>query len=189
MIIIILRRARNMINLCMNGNTFWHSTDDLDVLWKECNRSDWFLWILEKGDYHDDHKLRKFACECIRKTPYKNNTVAWDYIHDIRTKAAVIETENYLEGKTTKEELKDTMLWAYTVTTKTKESLESFVPLVADLEFDALFVAYSVSWHVALASGDLKKALEFQADLIREIISYDDMKKAALVVRSKEKGE
>jgi len=170
------------VNPCKNGGSFWFSTLDLEILWKTCVRSDWFLWVLEKGLYDKPDKLRKFACECVRRTPYGNKK-SWSIIENQDIKNTVICTEQYLEGRCSKDDLKNSSIIAL-ASNPSKYHFELFVPFVSDISMDSILVAKYVSWEMALSSGDLRKGLDYQADFIREIIDHDDMEKCALYIRN-----
>lgn len=172
------------INPCKNGGAFWFSTLDSKVLWDTCNRSDWFLWVLENGKYKDTKKLIKFACECIRRTPCGNKK-AWNVIEAQAIKNIVIYTEQYYEGQCSKEDLTAGALVAW-ASPHSKYHFELFIPFIAELNTDPMLIAKYVSWEMALSSGDIRKGLAYQADLIREIIGFDDMERCALYIREKQ---
>lgn len=171
-------------NPCVSGGAFWHSTDDFTILWKDCIRSDWFLWILENGKYPDDRKLRKFACECVRYTPF-GDKAAWDTLTVRETKNVVIYTEQYLDGTCSKDDLKNGELVAWAVPVS-KNKIELVVPIVANLDTKAIDVAKYVSWEMALLSKDLRRGLKYQADLLRDIIGFEAMAKCGKYIKDKE---
>jgi hypothetical protein len=146
-------------------------------LWDGCERSDWFLWLLENAKYDEQKLLRIFACKCVRKTPYGDG-VAWDYLKDIRSKAAIIEVENYFDNKANMQDVKDASDFAWTVPAR-KDGLELIPPMVADLSIGSMMIAQTQSWRLAVISGKIKKALKVQADIIRQVIPYKDMERCA----------
>lgn len=169
------------ITACKSGGDYWYSVHDNKTLWDTCKRSDWWLWLLKNSNYDNDAKLRKFACECVRRTPFGGKR-AWSLIDYFPLKGVVISTEQYLEGKCTEEELRESQIVAW-ASPPTKYHFELFVPFVAELSAKAILVAEYVSWEMALASGDLRRGLDYQTDFLKEIIGYEDMDRCATYIR------
>jgi len=169
------------INPCKSGGRYWYSVPDNKTLWDTCIRSDWWLWLLENSNYNDGTKLRKFACECVRRTPFGNKK-AWSFIDYFPLKSVVIGTEQYLRGECSEEELRDMQIIAW-ASPPTKYHFELFVPFVAEISANPILVAKYVSWEMALSSGDLRKGLDYQTDFLKEVIGYEDMNKCATYIR------
>lgn len=116
--------------------------------WDTCQRSDWMLWALDEIGYSDEIKLRTIVCRCVRETRISDSWTVWDLLTDERSKNAVIVTERFIAGDATRQDL-SAAAWA-----------------AADAD------AWAAAW--AAARDDASAAArEQQADIIREVISFD----------------
>ncbi|MEK7557209.1 MAG: hypothetical protein AAB538_04500 [Patescibacteria group bacterium] len=82
-----IRRYLKRRGACAEGVNFASKYDTLAEAWTNCICPDWMFWMLKKIDYHDDRKLRLFACWCVRRV--------WHLLTDERSKQAVEVAERY----------------------------------------------------------------------------------------------
>ena len=90
---------------CEDGKAFALQYKTMEQVWKNCKRSDWMLWILERTKPMPDKMARKFACWCVRNTPLADGRTVWDLLTDERSRNAVVVAERHAVGKATDEAL------------------------------------------------------------------------------------
>ena len=70
----------------------------LAVLWQNCPRADWMVWVLNKADFRDQVELRLFAVACAKRF--------WHLMNDSRVRNAIQTAELYAKGRGTRADLK-----------------------------------------------------------------------------------
>ena len=92
---------------CADGVTFAMKHKTMADVWKNCQRSDWMLWICRNANIELDAKAcRLFACYCVRRTPIGRGKTVWDLLTDERSRNAVIVAERFANGTASPEELR-----------------------------------------------------------------------------------
>ena len=137
------------LNPCKKGMAEMSKAETLQNAWLTCQRSDWMLWALRNIGYTDERTLRLYACACVRGTPLADGRTVWDLLTDARSKTAVEVAERFARGDATGQERH-----------------------AAAAVFAAAYAAY-----VAAADAGLK-AQSWQADLLRQSISWEEVQKA-----------
>ena len=136
----------------------WVGRKSLKTSWNTCKRSDWMLWLLDQINY-DEIILRRLACKFVRETPLADGRKVWDLLTDERSRQAIVVAEKYCDGKATKEEgAAAGAAWA--------------AARAAGADGAA-----GAAWAAAGAAGAAWAAWAAQSSIIRDMVSYEDVKK------------
>jgi hypothetical protein len=96
----------NATYTCENGKKYALTQPNMAMVWHNCPRANWLLWIADTVDcMPDDKTLRSFAVWCVRETPLKDGRKVFDLLTDDRSKNALVIAEQYAMGNATQQEL------------------------------------------------------------------------------------
>lgn len=138
-----------------NDSTEWaKGKKNLREVWDTCERADWMIWALRRIGFKDDRKYRLYACAYVRGTPLANGRTLWDLLIDERSRKAIEVAERYAEGKASEEE---------------RQNAAAAAAYVAAY-------AYAAADYAAAAAH--KNARLWQANLLRQWISWEEVEKA-----------
>jgi len=157
------------LNPCKKGMAEMSKAETLQHAWLTCQRSDWMLWALRNIGYTDERTLRLYACACVRGTPLADGRTVWDLLTDARSKTAVEVAERFARGDATGQE-------RHAAAAVFAAAYAAYVAAAAD---DAAGAAYAAAYATYVAAADAGlKAQSWQADLLRQSISWEEVQKA-----------
>ena len=93
-----------VLGACIDAQVWARDIVDLRMAWMTCKRVDWMLWALKHINFHNDFKLRLYACACVRGTPLADGRTTWDLLTDERSRVAVDISERYANGTVSESE-------------------------------------------------------------------------------------
>ena len=160
------------VGACTESIEWVASVKDIETAWAICPRSDWMIWALRKIGFKDPRKYRLWACACIRGMPLADDRTLWDLLTDERSRVVVEVAERYANGNATEEERAD----AYASATSATSASTSAYAAAAAAASAAAAAAYVAS--AADASAAFDSARAWQADLLRQWISWDEVERA-----------
>jgi integrase len=132
----------------------------LKSMWETCPDASWMTWALRKIGYNDQRKYRLFACACARSTPLADGRTTWDLLEDERSRTAIEVAERFAVGDASESERAAARSNPYTA--------------AAYAAYSAYAAAYATA---AYATADARKAAnQWQADKLRELITWDEVK-------------
>jgi len=185
-----------MIDACVEAHEWSKGVKDLKTAWATCPRSDWMIWALHRIDFKDERKFRLCACQCVRETPLADGRTLWDLLTDERSRNAVEVAERFAEGKATDDERSAAYAYAYAAAYDAAAAAAIAATITADdaayayaigAAAAALAAAYAAAVEAAAYADDAdaarKTAQEWQADLLRQWISWDEVAKAIKVYK------
>ncbi len=152
------------LGACDEATTWAKDVETLRQAWDTCHRADWMIWALRKIGLKDNRKYRLYACACVRESPLADGQTLWALLTDERSQKVVEVAKRYAEGNATDEELK-----------------------VAAAAAAAAYAAYAAAADAAYAAATAaakKKARSWQADLLRQWISWDEIDAAIKVYQN-----
>jgi len=193
-----------LVGACSQAREWAKDVKDLKTAWATCPRSDWMMWALHRIDFKDERKFRLCACQCVRETPLADGRTLWDLLTDERSRNAVEVAERFAEGKATDDERSVAYAYAYYAAYDAAAAdaydAAAAAAIAATITADdaayayaigaaaaALAAAYAAAVEAAAYADDAdaarKTAQEWQADLLRQWISWDEVAKAIKVYK------
>ena len=178
------------LNPCKKGMAEMSKAETLQHAWLTCQRSDWMLWALRNIGYTDERTLRLYACACVRGTPLADGRTVWDLLTDARSKTAVEVAERFARGDATGQErhaAAAVFAAAYAAYVAADAAAgaayaaadAAYAAYVAAAADDAAGAAYAAAYATYVAAADAGlKAQSWQADLLRQSISWEEVQKA-----------
>jgi hypothetical protein len=140
------------------------------------------LWALRNIGYTDERTLRLYACACVRGTPLADGRTVWDLLTDARSKTAVEVAERFARGDATGQErhaAAAVFAAAYAAYADAAAYAAAYAAYVAAAADDAAGAAYAAAYATYVAAADAGlKAQSWQADLLRQSISWEEVQKA-----------
>jgi len=85
------------IGACDDAIRWAETQPDLATAWRNCDRADWMLWLLNNRGFRDERILRLIACDCADTVRH--------LLTDPRSREAIETSRRYANGLATKEEL------------------------------------------------------------------------------------
>jgi len=155
------------LGACDEAREWAKTVPSLKDAWTACPRADWMFWALREIGFADDRKYRLYACACVRGTPLADGRTLWDLLTDERSRTAVEVAERFAKGEATEAERQ-------TARDAADASAASAAAYAA-----AAYAASAAAY--AAASAARAKARAWQANLLRQWISWDEVA-AAIVV-------
>jgi hypothetical protein len=161
------------LDACTDGASWAKSKKTLREVWETCERSDWMIWTLRRIGFKDDRKYRLYACACVRGTPLADGRTLWDLLADQRSRNAVEVAERYADGKASEEELQEARNAAYAADAAADAAYAAAAAAAA-------YAAYAADAAAAYAAagGGRANARKWQANLLRQWISWDEVEAA-----------
>jgi hypothetical protein len=93
-------------NACETGAEFAKKFKTMSDVWRNCDRVDWLIWMLDALDAPSDEKVsRRFAVWCARNTPLVDGRTTVAMLTDPRSLEALAVAERFAEGCATSVEL------------------------------------------------------------------------------------
>ena len=142
----------------------WVGDKSLKEAWKKCKRGDWMLWYyFEKVGFTKQLVKAKADCASLVKHLMK----------DQRSLDALQACYDYVDGKISKEELRQATDAAYDAAAASSASSAAFAAYSAvDAAYDAFYTSVYVASADSYASAaDRKEALKECADICREVLT------------------
>ena len=170
------------IGACLDAREWTKQVANLREAWAKCQRSDWMVWALRTIGFKDDRKFRLYACGCARNTPLSDGRALWDLLTDQRSRTAIEVAERFAEGKATDEERQEARSAADAVADAAyayaaRDAAYAYA-YAADAAYDAADDAgYAAAYAVDAAgyAAARASARSWQADLLRQWISWDEI--------------
>jgi hypothetical protein len=167
----------------------------LKSMWDTCPNASWMIWALRKIGYNDQRKYRLFACACARSTPLADGRTTWDLLEDDRSRTAIEVAERFAVGDASESEratarsnsaaaaayaaadaaaayAADAAAAAYAADAAAAYAADAAAAAAADAA-DAYAYAYAYA-----AAAARKAAKQWQADKLRELITWNEVKAA-----------
>jgi len=157
------------LGACDKAREWAKTVPSLKDAWATCPRADWMIWALWEIGYADDRKYRLYACACVRGTPLADGRTLWYLLTDERSRTAIEVTERFARGEATEAERQTAAAAAYAA--------------AADI---APASAYAASAYAAETAepASWAKARAWQANLLRQWISWDEVAAAIVVYQA-----
>ena len=183
-----------LVGACSQAREWAKDVKDIKTAWATCPRSDWMIWALHCIDFKDERKFRLYACQCVRETPLADGRTLWDLLTDERSRNAVEVEERYAEGKATDDE-RSAAYAAFAAATYAATCAATYAAAAAAAAtyaatYAAAYVATADATYAAAeaaaaeaAAAARKNAQVWQADLLRQWISWDEVAKAIKVYK------
>ena len=166
------------LNPCKKGMAEMSKAETLQNAWLTCQRSDWMLWALRNIGYTDERTLRLYACACVRGTPLADGRTVWDLLTDARSKTAVEVAERFARGDATGQE-RHAAAAVFAAAYAAAAADDAAAAAYAAAADDAAGAAYAAAYATYVAAADAGlKAQSWQADLLRQSISWEEVQKA-----------
>ena len=159
----------------------WLKDRDLERMWEECERGDWLIWFAAKVGI-DRKVIVRTACACARE--------ALRFVPDgeIRPKTAIETAERWCNGEATIEQVRNASSAA--ADADASYAADAAYAAYADAAF-AAFAAYAAAAYAAYAAAAYaaadaaaaaacarKEALEKSAQIVKSMLSLDQIKDA-----------
>jgi len=174
------------LGACSDGAEWAKGAKTLRKAWETCQRSDWMLWGLLQVGYKDGRILRLYACACVRGTPISKGRTVWDLLTDERSRKAVEVAERFAIGEATEEErAAAAAAAAAAATAAAATAYTASAAASAAAAYAAAAAAYAYAYAVSAVQ---KNARLWQADLLRQWISWEEVERSIKTYKSA-KGE
>ena len=157
----------------------WLMDRDLPRMWEECERGDWLLWFAAKVGI-DRKVIVRAACACARE--------ALRFVPDgeIRPKTAIETAERWCNGEATIEQVRNASSAAAAADAAAYAAACDAAYAAYAADADAAFAAYAAAAYAAYAAyaaADAaacarKEALEKSAQIVKSMLSLDQIKDA-----------
>ena len=162
----------------------WLKDRDLERMWEECERGDWLIWFAAKVGI-DRKVIVRTACACARE--------ALRFVPDgeIRPKTAIETAERWCNGEATIEQVRNASAAAAAADAAAYAAACDAAYAAYAADADAAFAAYAAAAYAAYAAAAYadaaaaaaacarKEALEKSAQIVKSLLSLDQIKDAA----------
>ena len=140
---------------------------DLNQVWENCHRGDWLIWLLVKTKSLTKKEEVAVALECAKTVQH--------LMKDERSFDALQACYNYVDGKISKEELRDAADAAYAAAYAASTAAGAYAD-VASYAAAATAASYAAAASYSVAAAERVQNQRKTADIVRIMFAVEKIK-------------